>query len=456
MGLSFFAKIVERIPSLLCAVLLWSIAASGAAFATAEDDVAAGRAALNTEQPGEAIRLFTQAIGSGELADSQISTAYYFRGIANRSLGDYDAAIADFTQTISFTPEADYAYSDRGVAFFAAGRFTEARADFDSQIQLGGSNLFNLLWRYVAATRAGEQGADQLALDSSILERSLWPGIVIDFYLGHVTAEAVEAAAAEGSEDMRSFRTCIADFFIGEQNLTQSNYDEAHSRFGRALMNCPPNSQTYAAANAELARLNDRLASTAMAEAVPFPQTDASVAPADQSFFDPNATTYPDLPTGSGVNLFEKVDWAAATSVDLVFLPAATFFKQLFLEIDLLLYWGLLLAAAGLALWYVIRPVLSWIKRYILMPIARFLRRIGVFIGRVLVVALMAYLALMGLWTLAIEQDWLNGAGLLAGFGLLTYVTTRHFLSGGDNELFDVSMEVKDLADEYAELTESF
>jgi lipoprotein NlpI len=446
----------------LALVMLWVLVGVLPAGATALDDVTAGRAALNTEQPGEAIRLFTQAIESGELSGaSEISTAYYFRAVANRTLGAFDAAVADFTETIRMTPEADYAYADRGVTYFAQHRFNEAAADFDTQISLGGVNGFSALWRYIARARGGNTSTDQLALDAAQLDRQAWPAVVIDLFLGPVALESVRTVAAEGSVEMQAFRSCVAEFYIGEWYLLANDTSNAHTAFSSAIYVCPVNSQIYAAANAELATLNMMAATAAATPAAPVlgPGTPAeATAPSDNSFFDPNAPTYPgsdsvnDLAT---VNLFAGIDWASVSGIDLVFLPMATFFKQMFAELDLLLYWGVILATAAIILWFIIRPFLGWISRNILLPMMRFFRRIGVFIGRVLVVLLMAYLAAMGIWTLAVEQDLLNGAGLLAGFGLLTYVTARHFLTGGDNELFDVSMQVKDLADDYAEIAEN-
>jgi lipoprotein NlpI len=453
-------KLTGRAATLLLVAMLGIMSAVIPASATAQDDLVAGRAALNTEQPGEAVRLFTQAIDSAELTgSSELSTAYYFRAVANRTLGAYDAAVADFSQTISLTPEADYAYGDRGVAYFALGRFSEAAADFDMQIQLGGVNGFSALWRYVASARGGNTSTELLAQDAAQLDLGVWPGMVIDLFLGSGADETVRAAAQEGSEDMQAFRSCVAEFYIGEKSLMRGDTGAARAQFEQALVKCPMNSQIYAAANAELAQL--KMLATNTATLPPAPplgsSTPATTPQADTSFFDPNAATYPsadDTADATVANLFERVDWASLGTIDLVFLPTATVFKQLFLEADLLLYWGIILAAGGLLLWFVIRPFMGWIGRNILRPIVRFMRRIGVFIGRVLVVALMAYLALMGVWTLAVEQDWLNGSGLLAGFGLLTFVTARHFLAGGSNDLFDVSMQVKDLADEYAEIDE--
>jgi hypothetical protein len=149
------------------------------------------------------------------------------------------------------------------------------------------------------------------------------------------------------------------------------------------------------------------------------------------------------------------VDWSTVTGIDAVFLPAAQIFRAMFVDAQLILYWGLIITAIALATWWVLRPALLWIGRNIIRPLAKFMRRIMLFIGKVVIVLLAAYMALLGGWTAIMEEDWLNGAALLAGFGLLTYVIAQHFLRGQGNELVDIAMDTKDLADDYADLSES-
>jgi tetratricopeptide (TPR) repeat protein len=56
--------------------------------------------------------------------------AYNNRGSAVQSKGDYDRAIADYSEAIRIDPNYAVAYSNRGNLFEAKGRREEAIADF--------------------------------------------------------------------------------------------------------------------------------------------------------------------------------------------------------------------------------------------------------------------------------------------------------------------------------------
>ena len=58
------------------------------------------------------------------------------RGIAWFTKGDYDHAIADYSQAIQLDPNLAAAYNNRGDAWRAKGDFVHATADFDRAIKL--------------------------------------------------------------------------------------------------------------------------------------------------------------------------------------------------------------------------------------------------------------------------------------------------------------------------------
>jgi tetratricopeptide (TPR) repeat protein len=66
-----------------------------------------------------AIAEFTEAIR----LDPSYAPAYHFRGAAYASKGDQDRAIADYTQTIRLDPNNAHAYNNRGNAYHARGEF---------------------------------------------------------------------------------------------------------------------------------------------------------------------------------------------------------------------------------------------------------------------------------------------------------------------------------------------
>ena len=87
----------------------------------------------------------------GVLVDGELNPTnnmgelYHKRGVANLKLGDYEAAIADFTEYIAQHPDEkidQYSYKkievyvNRGNAFFENGDYEAALADYDTIIEL--------------------------------------------------------------------------------------------------------------------------------------------------------------------------------------------------------------------------------------------------------------------------------------------------------------------------------
>jgi lipoprotein NlpI len=62
--------------------------------------------------------------------------AYYCRGVAYYRKQDYDRAIADYTTAIQLNPRHQHAYVNRGAAYYQSGDLDRAVADYDLAIQL--------------------------------------------------------------------------------------------------------------------------------------------------------------------------------------------------------------------------------------------------------------------------------------------------------------------------------
>jgi len=92
----------------------------------------AGQRDLQDEKYLAAITKFNTAIAS----QSDAFEAYFLRGIAKFSLGDFQGAINDFSQTISIHPLYVRAYHYRGISRDREKDFAHAISDFDKALEI--------------------------------------------------------------------------------------------------------------------------------------------------------------------------------------------------------------------------------------------------------------------------------------------------------------------------------
>ncbi|MEM7108970.1 MAG: tetratricopeptide repeat protein [Bacteroidota bacterium] len=104
----------------------------------------------------EAITILSKAI------DQEVShlDARYNRAKAYIKLGEFNAAINDFTQLINLQPKVAFYYSERGVAYHLATERTKALADLDKAVELEPEKPFRYASRAFIKDHYGDlQGA---------------------------------------------------------------------------------------------------------------------------------------------------------------------------------------------------------------------------------------------------------------------------------------------------------
>jgi tetratricopeptide (TPR) repeat protein len=87
---------------------------------------------LNQGEYDSAIADFTEALR----LDPNFESAYFQRGNAYYYNKDYDRAIADYTQAIRLDPNLAAAYYNRGIAYYDKGDYDRAIADYNQAIRL--------------------------------------------------------------------------------------------------------------------------------------------------------------------------------------------------------------------------------------------------------------------------------------------------------------------------------
>lgn len=78
----------------------------------------------------------TRNIQSGRFTGQNLAIAFTNRGLAYKSKGQWDRAIADFSEAIRLKPDFVTAFNNRGNIYYGYGQFDRAIKDYDEAIHL--------------------------------------------------------------------------------------------------------------------------------------------------------------------------------------------------------------------------------------------------------------------------------------------------------------------------------
>jgi len=230
------------------------------------------------EDAGRAIQELDQAVG----LQPNNASAYVQRGFAYEIRGDYDRAIQDHGQAITLDPKNVDAYRNRGNTYVLKGDYDRALHDYDQAIVLDPANgrtyrqrglasfdqgefkagatalmranelevdASNMILRYLARERVGEDGAAELEANAARLKSNDWPRPVIELYLGKISPEEFLSAAGKPEE------RCEAQFYVGEWSLLRGDRAAAATALRTVADTCPKLFFDYVGAVAELKRM---------------------------------------------------------------------------------------------------------------------------------------------------------------------------------------------------------
>lgn len=180
------------------------------------------------------------------------SIAFNNRGNARGVKGEFERAIADYTEAIRLDPESVWPASNRGRAYLFSGDVAKARADFQQARNLDPASVYLALWLDIAERRAGLPG--RLKQTTAEMALSKWPGPIVRMYLGQATpAQALTAAGADAQK--RAEQVCEVNFYAGELALARGKRNEALRLFVMAAGECPRGLIETTSAEAELRAL---------------------------------------------------------------------------------------------------------------------------------------------------------------------------------------------------------
>lgn len=178
-----------------------------------------------------AIQDFNQAIR----LNPRDADAFKNRGIAYRRSWEYDRAIRDYGEAIRLNPSDGDVLYKRGLMQYSTGRYALAQRDFLGAVQLQPKNVYDVLWLYLAQTRAGDYTPGKLGRSAANLDLRNWPGEVVDLYLGRAGPDIVLAAAKDPDPKKEKGQLCEAYFFLAERALLNGNRIDAKGLLEQAL-----------------------------------------------------------------------------------------------------------------------------------------------------------------------------------------------------------------------------
>jgi tetratricopeptide (TPR) repeat protein len=193
-----------------------------------------------------AISEFTTAL----MLDGGDVAAYRNRADAYVDKGDLSLAREDYDEAIRRAPRDADAYRGRGYLHFYVGAFSAAAADLARVVAAEPDDVYAMLWRHLAAARAGVAGDDGRLERAATAARTDWPAPVIALFLGGQSAETTIAAARTPAHE------CEAQFYVGEWKLLRKDKAGAAAAWQVAVDRCPRSFIEYKGARAELQRLN--------------------------------------------------------------------------------------------------------------------------------------------------------------------------------------------------------
>ena len=119
------------------------------------------KAAKSHERAQEAYRESISAFVDAVTAQPTMYKSWYYIGLANRRLGNYDEALSAYTKVLELNPHHPEAIENRGEVFLALNQIEEARSaymDLFSESLPLANELMSAMRRWIESRRQDAQG----------------------------------------------------------------------------------------------------------------------------------------------------------------------------------------------------------------------------------------------------------------------------------------------------------
>ncbi|MCE9686396.1 lipoprotein NlpI [Shewanella sp. AS16] len=191
-----------------------------------------------------------------------LADAYNYLGIYYTQEGEFESAYEAFEGVLELAPDYDYAYLNRGIALYYGERNELAIADMKSFYQKDEHDGYRALWLYLIEAAVDAPGAkSELMANRSKLDDAAWATVLVDYYLGKRSKQAVFTAAKTGLSQPKEYaeRLCEAYFYLAKMASAKGDYQEAANYFKLTLATNIYDFVEHRYARIELAKVQQRL-----------------------------------------------------------------------------------------------------------------------------------------------------------------------------------------------------
>lgn len=192
----------------------------------------------------DSLGLWTLARNDFELAvkyNPNDASAYNYLGLYSLLEQDYDQAIELFNHVLELDHDYEYAFLNRGLAFYYGQRYFLAEKDFLQFYALNKSDPYRTLWLYWNDLKQHpKQAKNYLQQRVASLDDAQWGTILVQYFLGKLSGdELLQQALQFANADANKFAEVLTEtyFYLAKQQLNLAQTDQAEMLFKWAMAN---------------------------------------------------------------------------------------------------------------------------------------------------------------------------------------------------------------------------
>jgi lipoprotein NlpI len=167
-----------------------------------------------------------------------MADAYNFIGIHHTVNGDFNSAYEAFDSVLELAPEHEFAYLNRGIALYYAGKSELAITDFARFLQLKPNDAYRVIWLYLARIDvSAEQATTALKQDLLQLDQADWSTNIVRFLAGSITEQALLDSVSQNlsSSQLLTERLCEVYFYLAKWHDSNNRPEQALSYYKLVL-----------------------------------------------------------------------------------------------------------------------------------------------------------------------------------------------------------------------------